>query len=310
MRKAKKRQKYATSPPDDKKTATKPPTDMGKRFKWMRNRLKRIKNRALREMHKNNKRSKAPPVPNNNSNGNKNNNITVPDTREVRERRIVKKHIAKAVEKMSSLMVEASTLIHFIVYEEMERFQRTKTATATFNELFGPRLTGIDFHPYFQMLFAPGVKPFKDQRPMPEKYEKLRQANNLQSHDVTGLSQIHCYAARQYAMTFKNNIKVHAWSRVRKFFRNTHPKIDGKTIYATMNYMFKPKTAENKRKYIPDATLLHSLKELLDHDGDFSRINTHWPSFVQFFYRLQRYNETNSKYTNTNTLSSITRVSI
>lgn len=121
------------------------------------------------------------------------------------------------------------------------------------NEKTDAAENALNIHPYFQMLFIFLIYFFiyffyfrHPQREENSSKNNGRCPRNTTScakqticHDMTGLSNVHTYAARQYATTFMNNIKLHAWSRVRKFFRRKHPKIDYRAIYQTMKYMCK-----------------------------------------------------------------------
>lgn len=175
--------------------------------------------------------------------------------------------IQKDVTEMSALIVEASVHIH---YSLMKRW-----AAGDFSK--------VNFLDYYYPL----MQKKKDKYKLDPDYEQLRVSMPL--YDSAFRSNIFVDSAKQYAVIFHNNIWMHAYNRLRRFFK---PEPDKRKVYQTLSYLFETKSA-----HLPDDILLERLKTELDWNGeklDKLKLKDRFWDSMPLFYNLQRYNERNN----------------
>lgn len=175
--------------------------------------------------------------------------------------------IQKDVKEMSSLIVESSIYIHWTL---MKRWR-----TGDFN--------AINFlHCYYPLM----VKK-KSQYLLDPDYEILR--GPLPLYDSSYRSNIFVDSANQYEVIFHNNIWMHGYNRLRRYFKF---EPDKKKVYNTLAYLFNTKGANE-----PDEELLARMRNDLKWNGEkldkLQNKKLFWPS-IELFYNLQRYNERNN----------------
>lgn len=175
--------------------------------------------------------------------------------------------IQKDVQEMSSLFVEVSRYIHFSLKKQWKSGN------------FEP----VRFLSFYYHL----MKKKKAKYALDQEYEKLRKT--LPLYDSSYRSNLFRASANQYEVIFHNNIWMHAYNRLRKFFKF---EPDKKKVYRTLSYLFQAKSEE-----IPDTGLLQVLKEKLSWNGQkldqIKNRKLFW-SCLPLFYNLQRYNEKNN----------------
>ena len=104
--------------------------------------------------------------------------------------------------------------------------------------------------------------------------------------DIDGICNIVNFASQKYYVNFKNNICVHAYTRIRKFF---YSKCRSKQrVYNTLHYLFH----QNSEK-AADPELIEALRELQpignfgDGAGYFFEMEKKWYRYVPLFMQLQ-----------------------
>lgn len=149
--------------------------------------------------------------------------------------------IQQDVREMSSLFVEASIYIH---YSLKKRWQ---------NGNFEP----IKFSDYYYPLMQ---KKRVDKYILDAECENLR-GTTLPFYDSAYRPNLFIDSANQYSTIFHNNIWMHAYTRLRKFFK--HFESDSGKIYRTLAYLFETNTTK-----IPDGELLKKLQTELQWNGE------------------------------------------
>lgn len=174
--------------------------------------------------------------------------------------------IQKDVNEMSSLIVESSINIHFTL---MKRWQAG------------------DFSPVkFLNYYYPLMLKKKSQYILDPDYEKLR--GTLPLYDSAYRSNIFVDSANQYEVIFHNNIWMHGYNRLRRYFKFENDK---KKVYNTLAFVFNTQGANE-----PDEALLSRMRIDLKWNGEkldkLQNKKLFWSS-MELFYNLQRYNERN-----------------
>ena len=124
-------------------------------------------------------------------------------------------------------------------------------------------------------------------------YEFIRNDYNLNKYKVVCGNSMN-FLATQYETILKNNIWMHAYSRIRKFFKNA-TKVDTHVytptvIYQTLDTLFNKKSQHSTNEY-----LIELLKNELQFDiGNFHDIEKYPLKYIPLFYNLQKYNELNN----------------
>lgn len=186
--------------------------------------------------------------------------------------------IQKDVLEMSAMAVEASRYIHWDLMRK-------------FNDGIFPQQK-IDFSYYFKALCHQDRVIYV----LDPEYSQLR--GDLPLYDCSIRSNIREHLINQYDTVFNNNLKTHAFNRLRKFFAKFGRLNDqGQFINFkyndmrdTLGYLFYYETDS-----VPDPQLLQLMTDNLGwngeklHDIDSDRNYKH----IEIFYRLQRFNETN-----------------
>lgn len=183
------------------------------------------------------------------------------------------------VSEMSALAVEASI---FINYDLSRRF-----ANGEFPD------EKIPFGRYFRALLRTNADNFHLEFP---DYHAIR-PNNLGFYDGSIRNNIIQDQINQYETAFHNNLKLHAWDRLRRFFKyvtSDQTEIDYRdAINDTLHYLFYHEDDEHYRQ--PHQLLLDLLELNLDWDGaqlyDIDDPNE-YHRHVYLFHNLQRVNET------------------
>lgn len=184
------------------------------------------------------------------------------------------------VKIMSALAVEATLLIYF---DLMRKFERREFPTAD-----------IPFGQYFRVLST------KNEWKLDQEYRQLR--GNLPFYNCDYRSNIIQEMINRYKTAFKNNLKMHAWNRLRRFFKTLQFYDEegnivvfdqtemNAQILATLKYLFYEITDS-----VPSQILLDAMEDHLFWNGDrlFDIDTNRYYKHVQLYYDLQRYNENN-----------------
>lgn len=126
--------------------------------------------------------------------------------------------IQKDVKEMSSLIIESSVYIHFALKK---------------------RGRAGDFAPIkFLHYYYPLILKKKSQYILDPDYEKLR--GSLLLYDSAYRSNIFVDSANQYEVIFHNNIWMHGYNRLRRYFKF---EPDKKKVYKTLAYLFNTQDA-------------------------------------------------------------------
>lgn len=175
--------------------------------------------------------------------------------------------IQEDVREMSSLIVESSIYIHYVL---MKRWKDENFESLNFLDLF------------YHLMQKKKAKYTIDY-----EYEKLRITMPL--YDSSYRPNIYRDACNQYETIFHNNMWMHSYNRLRRYFKF---ETDRKRVYKTLSYLFSSNSKE-----IPDEELLNRMRIDLDWNGEkFDKIQNkklYWSS-MKLFYNLQRYNERNN----------------
>lgn len=181
---------------------------------------------------------------------------------------VIFEKIQKDVREMSSLIVEASIYIH---YSLMKRWK-----DGNFEEM------------KFLDYYYPLMKSKRPKYIIDTEYNAMR--GTMPLYDSSFRSNLFVDSANQYTTIFHNNIWMHAYNRLRRFFKKF--QVDNSEIYRTLSYLFE----KNSTK-IPNDLLLEKLRSELQWDGEklteLKLKNKYWSS-IKLFYNLQRYNEANN----------------
>lgn len=182
------------------------------------------------------------------------------------------------VTEISDFMVEGSLYAHFCISKELqsERYDATKE---------------MDFYKFFYPLKAIRRVNKKD----PNKYQKdedydhIRRRNNLRNYDGDKRTNLIVFAVQQYKTVFVNNVWMHMYNRIRKFFNTECPKTKS---YETLDWLFN-----SESEYLPDPILIGALRIHLDYGRNaglerFCNLKKNWYKHLPLLYKLQRYNET------------------
>lgn len=184
--------------------------------------------------------------------------------------------IQEDVREMSALAVEASRYCHF---DLMRHFEQNIFPTQK-----------IDFSFYFRALLTqnPGW--------LDPAYSQIR--GNLRFYSNECRSNIMVDLISQYETAFKNNLKVHGYSRMRKFFKTCVMydengeivPIEDPAIRDTLAFLFN-----RESDALPDQGLLLVLRLDLHWTGEklIDIDSAQYFKHVEIFYRLQRFNEIN-----------------
>lgn len=104
---------------------------------------------------------------------------------------------------------------------------------------------------------------------------------------IQGIGNVYNYSIKKYHINFMNNICIHAYNRIRKFFyARTRCK---KRIYDTLHYLFHTTSGKT-----PDMALINAIKwELQPIDfgnglGYFFGMDSKWYRYVPMFMALQK----------------------
>lgn len=175
--------------------------------------------------------------------------------------------IQQDVREMSSLIVEASVYIH---YSLMKRWEN-----GNFDQ--------VNFLDYYYPL----MKTKRSKYIIDHDYAALREIMPL--YDSSFRSNLFVDSSNQYAVIFHNNIWMHAYNRLRRFFKEFEK--DNSKIYKTLSYLFEKNSTKT-----PDELLLDKLKTILhwnEEKFDKIKLKSKYWDYIPLFYNLQRYNETN-----------------
>lgn len=185
------------------------------------------------------------------------------------------------VREMSALAVEASRYFHFI---QMRNFRDGEFPQEP-----------IDFAHYFYSLLDKNIDN-SEHRALDPEYRALRP--NIPFYNNSFRSNVMTDLVTQYRTVFKNNLKMHAYSRMRKFFKSLViteddevVEIEYSDIRNTLNYLFIEESDAQPEQYLLDAMVEHLQwdgRRLFDIDTE--RYYRH----IKLFYMLQRYNEANN----------------
>lgn len=221
----------------------------------------------------------------------------------------VYKAIQEDVTMMSSLAVEASRYIHFMlslyfyndifdineIFPLSEQQQRQRANRAAKRAQLGQppkQEKQINFGYYFYSLLP------KYAHRIDQVYRELR--GDLPLYDNSHRSNILIHLVTTYETVFRTNIVTHAWKRLRKFFlKFTYTNDNGEEVHyktadirSTMEYLFYRVTDS-----VPQEALLQLLETHLqwNRQNRLFDINDGEQYFkhIELFYRLQRFNETN-----------------
>lgn len=176
--------------------------------------------------------------------------------------------IEQDVLELSDWMVEASIYIHYVYMGQLE---------------VNPHQTIITkpkFIDYFYHLKADSKAKYE----ILSEYNELRCSARLQKYDGSYRSNLFISAANSYETCAMNNITVHMYSRVRKFFKSCAKETPS---YETLDWLFTKKS-----KKLPDPMLIQHLKDKLQFTGNFHDLKQKWFTYIPFLYRLQRHFET------------------
>lgn len=212
--------------------------------------------------------------------------------------------IQEDVTMISSLAVEASRYIHFMlsayfsndIFDINTIFPPSAKRVRRAQQLQRQVEEKIDFGYYFYAL----LPKYADQ--LHPVYREMR--GNLPLYDISHRSNLMIDVIKQFKTSIRNNIVVHAWTRIKKFFlhfgyeneNGEFVKFKYADIRSTLFYLFYRETDE-----VPREDLLQSLEQdlqwnrnerLFDID-----IGDNYFKHIALFYRLQRFNE-NNRYKN------------
>ena len=184
--------------------------------------------------------------------------------------------IQEHVLEMSTFFVEYSYYFQYIAYTHLHQGTWNDFITSSKN--------------IFMDLFYHLKQKSKDKYQLNTDYELLRIKNNLSKYNVV-CSNSMIFLATQYETILKNNIFMHAYNRIRKFFKNhTKQESDIYTptiIYKTLDVLFNKKSTNKANEY-----LLQLLKTILHFDMDnFYDIEQKPLKYIPLFFNLQKYNE-------------------
>ncbi|XP_031616702.1 uncharacterized protein LOC116336741 [Contarinia nasturtii] len=105
---------------------------------------------------------------------------------------------------------------------------------------------------------------------------------------IGGFGNVVEYAVQMFYTNYKNNICMHAHSRIRKFF--THQNASKAQIDDTMDFLFKQNS-----NCVPDLDLMWELENTLkpirfdDGKGYFFAMESNWFKYIPIFLNLQQY---------------------
>lgn len=126
-----------------------------------------------------------------------------------------------------------------------------------------------------------------DTRALNRKYFQLRAEYGLPpSYDGTNKTNTLAVAADTYQVNLANNVRDHMYRRIHSFFKITHPNMDPKIIYKTMDVLFN---SNSKYKSETNRQLIRSLERELNFVGTFHTLNDRWYKFIPMLYRLQQW---------------------
>lgn len=182
--------------------------------------------------------------------------------------------IQEDVAEMSKLAVEASRYAHFDLMRKWRNgnFPRRK----------------IDFSHFFKALLE------QNRDTLDPEYAEIR--GNLPFYNNSHRINLMNHLIKQLKTAFTNNIKMHAYNRLRKFFktfitvnrRGEAVHFENDVIKNTLKFLFNEETDA-----LPNQTLLELLRNYLGWNGQtlFDVYTDKYYRHVELFYRLQRYNE-------------------
>lgn len=222
---------------------------------------------------------------------------------------VVYNAIQEDVTIMSSMAVEASRYIHFmlslyfyndifdinVIFPLSEQQQRQRAQRAARRAQLGQpaqQEKQINFGYYFYSLLN------KNAHRIDPDYREIR--GDLPLYDNSNRSNILIDLVKTYTTVFRTNIVTHAWKRLRNFFLLfTYTNDNGeqvKLVYAdirsTLEYLFYRDT---------DSVPQEALLQLLETHLQWNRQNRlfdisdgeQYFKHIELFYRLQRFNESN-----------------
>ena len=184
-------------------------------------------------------------------------------------KQVLLEEIKNNVNILSDLLIETSIYIHFH-YNKILQSNRNVEIEHENNRN------------YFMEFFYHLQKGSKTKYIIDVDYNNIRTKHGLQLYDMSYKSQLMNFAATTYTTVLMNNVQVHMYNRVRRFFKHVQPEINS---YSTLKYLFQDEKED------PNVKLLKELKTKLKFDGTFKDLNTKWMSFIPFLYRLQRFRE-------------------
>lgn len=182
------------------------------------------------------------------------------------------------VAEMSPLFVEASVYINFRLYRDWA------------NGVFPTE--PYDFLPFYYDLLH-GSLPKYDLDP---EYARLRMTHlapeyRSRLYDKAYRSNLFAAEARQFATLFHNNLWMHSYRRLRKFFYRFTS--DTAMVYQTMDFLF----TENSTHH-PSPFLVENARLYLDYDYEMRfydiTAKDKYHKYVEFFYRLLQFNRCNN----------------
>ena len=182
---------------------------------------------------------------------------------------ILLEEIKNNVNILSDLLVETSIYIHFYYNKILQANRHAEIEHETKRN-------------YFMEFFYHLQKGSKTKYILDDEYSKLRNQHGIELYDMSYKSQLMNFAATTYTTVLMNNIQVHMYNRVRRFFKHVQPELNS---YSTLKYLFQDETEQ------PNEKLLKELKTKLNFNGTFKDLTTKWMTFIPFLYRLQRFRE-------------------
>jgi len=170
--------------------------------------------------------------------------------------------INEDVLEISSLMIEVSLLFNFHYCRLLQSD------------------SNIDEKPNFLNFFY----QLKGKSKLDEEFQNLISVKVYNSQHRTYLIQ---NAAKIFETNVKNNIIIHMYPRVKRYFKLKFPNIDKKILYKILKYLFEKGASVDSISNEYLKTFRTEFK--LSNEFSFHELETSWWKYINFLFKLQTY---------------------
>lgn len=196
----------------------------------------------------------------------------------------IKKSINKYVEIMSRMTIAASLNIYYDIYDLLKNGKG--------HEHFKKK-------PVFSKYFYQLLEKTSSKMDSPINHSFKQMLNECQlMFDRVQFGNLIKYGETSYSTALANNIKMHAYKRVKKCLQNIvkieniekTKKASKKAVLSTIQYLFKKDFNEEDAHPI----LLKRFRDITDSNKRFTGYKQYWYMFIPIFYKIQIWNDNNN----------------